>query len=125
VSSTPATHTAHPSHPPHTVEVHPTHTSTVRVSGRALVLLAIVCAIALLAIAPLRGYLDQRAQLAVLERQATVLEHRNAQLQHRIDELSDPNYLERLARECLGMVKPGETAFVIVPKHGSPQPPDC
>jgi len=125
VSSSPATRTGHPPHSPHTVEVHPTHTSTVRISGRALVLLAIVCAIAVLGIAPLRGYLGQRAQLADLQRQAATLEHENGQLQHKIDELSDPTYLERLARECLGMVKPGETAFVIVPKHGSPQPPDC
>jgi cell division protein FtsB len=79
----------------------------------------------LLGIAPLRGYLGQRSQLAQLRRQASVLEHQNATLQTKIDELSDPTYLERVARECLGMVKPGETAFVIVPKHGSPKPPDC
>jgi len=120
-----STATAHPPHPPHTVEVHPTRASTIRISGRALVLLAIVCAISVLAIAPFRGYMDQREQLAQLERQAATLEHQNAQLQHTIDELSDPTYLERLARECLGMVKPGETAFVIVPKHGSPTPPEC
>ena len=109
----------------HSLEVHPTHTSTVRISGRAVVLLAIVCAVMLLGIAPLRGYLGQRSQLAELRQQASALERQNAALQHRIDELSDPTYLERLARECLGMVKPGETAFVIVPKHGSPKPPDC
>ena len=34
-------------------------------------------------------------------------------------------FLERIARECLGMVKPGETAFVVVPAHGKPDPPDC
>jgi cell division protein FtsB len=89
------------------------------------VLLAIVCAVMLLGIAPLRGYLGQRSQLAELRRQASVLERQNATLQTKIDELSDPTYLDRVARECLGMVKPGETAFVIVPKHGSPKPPDC
>jgi cell division protein FtsL len=125
VTSTSATRTAHPPHPPHTVEVHPTHSSTVRISGRALVLLAIICAIGVLAISPFRGYLGQRAQLAQLQQQAAVLEHQNARLEQKIDELSDPTYLERLARECLGMVKPGETAFVIVPKDGRPQPPDC
>ena len=125
MSSTHATPATHPPHAPHSVDVHPTRTSTVRISARALVLLVIVGAIAVLGISPLRGYLDQRAQLAELRRQAATLEHQNAQLQHKIDELSDPTYLERLARECLGMVKPGETAFVIVPKHGSPTPPDC
>jgi len=125
VSSTQTTRAMHPPHTPHTVDVHPTRTSTVRISARALVLLAIVGAIAVLGISPLRGYIDQRAQLAELRRQAATLEHQNAGLQHTIDELSDPTYLERLARECLGMVKPGETAFVIVPKHGSPTPSDC
>ena len=125
MSSTQTTRAMHPPHTPHTVDVHPTRTSTVRISGRALVLLAIVGAIAVLGISPLRGYIDQRAQLAELRRQAATLEHQNAGLQHTIDELSDPTYLERLARECLGMVKPGETAFVIVPKHGSPTPSDC
>lgn len=107
------------------VDVHPTRRSTVRISGRAVVLLAIVFAIMLLGISPLRGYLAQRTQLADLRRQAATLEQQNARLQRQIDDLSDPTYLERLARECLGMVKPGETAFVIVPKNGSPTPPGC
>jgi cell division protein FtsB len=79
----------------------------------------------LLMIAPLRGYLDERSQLAVLRIQATQLDKQNATLQARIAQLSDSTYLEMLARECLGMVKPGETAFVIVPARGKPNPPDC
>jgi cell division protein FtsB len=37
--------------------------------------------------------------------------------------LRDPGFLERLARQCLGMVKPGEVAFVVVPVQGAPAPP--
>jgi cell division protein FtsB len=109
----------------HSVEVHPSQNTSVRLSGRAIALLFLACAVMLLGIAPLRGYLDERGQLADLRHQATQLESENAKLQTRIDQLSDPTYLERLARECLGMVEPGETAFVIVPKHGKPTPPDC
>ena len=83
----------------------------------------IALAVMLLAIAPLRGYLDERGQLADLRQQATVLEQQNQALQHTIDRLSDATFLERMARECLGMVKPGETAFVIVPARGKPDPP--
>lgn len=90
-----------------------------------MALLLIVLAVALLAIAPLRGYLDERGQLADLRNQATVLDRQNRELEQQILQLSDPTYLERLARECLGMVKPGETAFVIVPTHGKPDPTDC
>ena len=43
----------------------------------------------------------------------------------RIADLNDPRTLERLARECLGMVMPGETGFVAIPRGQAPTPPDC
>jgi cell division protein FtsB len=49
-----------------------------------------------------------------------VVEQQNEVLNARIFQLKDPAYLERLARECLGMVAPGETAFVMVPEQGPP-----
>ena len=96
-----------------------------RLNARAVALLLIALAVMLLAIAPLRGYMDERGQLTDLQNQASVLERQNRTLQTRIDQLSDATFLERIARECLGMVKPGETAFVVVPAHGKPDPPDC
>ena len=45
--------------------------------------------------------------------------------QRQIQRLHAPNYLERLARECLGMVRPGEVSFVVVPKDGGPKPAAC
>ena len=78
-----------------------------------------------LALAPLRTLLDQRGQLTKLEQQTAELEYRNAQLEQRIAQLNDPVYLERIARECLGMVEPGETAFVLIPKHGALPAPQC
>lgn len=109
----------------HSVEIHPSKNTSIRLSARAIALLFLVCAVMLLGIAPLRGYLDERGQLADLRQQATQLEAANTKLQTRIDRLSDAAYLEQLARRCLGMVYPGETAFVIVPKDGRPTPPDC
>ena len=109
----------------HTVVVRPSARSSLRLSGRAVALLLIALAVMLLAVAPLRGYLDERSDLAELRSHAAVLEQQNARLDDRIAQLSDATYLERLARECLGMVKPGETAFVVVPAHGEPDPPDC
>jgi cell division protein FtsB len=97
----------------------------VRVTPRAAVLLFTVFVVAMFAIAPIRGYLDQRAQLAVLDRQAAVLERENQSLQERIADLNDTRTLERLARECLGMVRPGEIGFVTIPKGEAPTPPDC
>jgi cell division protein FtsB len=91
-----------------------------RVSTRAAVLLILVLTVLTFAIAPLRALLAQRDKLDGLERQAQVLQSQNDALQRRILQLQDPAYLERLARECLGMVEPGETAFVTVPEEGPP-----
>ena len=51
--------------------------------------------------------------------------NRTTSSSERIADLNDPPTLERLARECLGMVKPGEIAFVPIPKGRAPTPPDC
>ena len=92
----------------------------VRVSTRAAVLLILVLTVLTFAIAPLRALLTERDELDRLQRQAQVLERQNAVLADRIRQLQDPAYLERLARTCLGMVDPGETAFVTVPEEGPP-----
>jgi cell division protein FtsB len=75
-----------------------------------------------LAVVPARAYLDQRARVAALELQAERLETQNAALSNRVAKLHDPAELERLARECLGMVRPGEIAFVM---PGTAPRPGC
>jgi cell division protein FtsB len=80
-----------------------------------------VCVIVLtFAIAPFRAYLVQRGQLAELNNQMQVLDQQNSDLGHQAIHLQDQTYLQQLARECLGMVRPGEIAFVMVPQHGKP-----
>jgi cell division protein FtsB len=97
----------------------------VRLTGRALGLLITVILVLVFAISPMRAYLEQRNDLRTLQQQTVLLQRANQQLSDQITELHDPTYLERLARECLGMVSPGETSFIAVPKNGAPQPPDC
>ncbi|HSL10477.1 MAG TPA: septum formation initiator family protein [Actinomycetota bacterium] len=99
--------------------------ASVRPSGRAAILLLAVFLLAMVSIAPTRVWLDQRSRLRDLERQAAQLEAANARLAERIADLRDPETLERLARECLGMVEPGEIAFITVPRDGAPTPPPC
>jgi cell division protein FtsB len=89
-----------------------------RVSARAVMLLMVVLVVLTLSVAPVRAYLDQRSRLSDLEHQAAQLEQRNTQLETTIRGLKDPAELERIARRCLGMVRPGELAFVTVPEHG-------
>jgi cell division protein FtsB len=69
---------------------------------------------ALYSVGPLQTYLAQRDRLAELERQTRVLQEQTRELRGRIRRLHDPGYLERVARECLGMVRPGEIAFIVV-----------
>jgi cell division protein FtsB len=76
-----------------------------------------------LSVAPAQMYFEQKEELARAEQQAASLERRNEALAVRADQLRDHAFLERLARQCLGMVKPGEIAFVVVPKEGAPAPP--
>jgi cell division protein FtsB len=67
---------------------------------------------------PLRSYLSQRTLLDRMARQAQILESQNIRLRQQVEQLNDPAYLERTARECLGMVRPGEILFTPTSRSG-------
>lgn len=73
---------------------------------------AVVLFLALLAVAALKSYRDlasERAHQHLLERQIQETVARSEWLRQRIDRLHhDPGMLERLAREDLGMARPGD-----------------
>ncbi len=83
-----------------------------RLTGRAAALLLAVAILVVMAIVPIGRYVDQRSAIADIERRAAELDTQNADLRAEISRLHQPTELERLARECLGMVGPGEVAFV-------------
>jgi len=94
-----------------------------RLTGRAAALLVTVMLLALLALVPAREFLDQRSKITELEQQAEQLARQNSRLEAQVERLHDPVELERLARECLGMVAPGETALIL--PDGNPDRADC
>lgn len=97
-----------------------------RMHARTLALAVLVVALLVASVYPIRTYITQQTQIHTLERDALILERANGHLEQRVKSLHNPSELERLARECLGMVKPGETAFVVVPKGGhAATPSDC
>jgi cell division protein FtsB len=96
-----------------------------RVTGRAIVLGVLIIGLLLSAMYPLRTYLAQRADIRSLEQRAHLLTRANQRLGGQIDDLRDPEYIERLARECLGMARPGETTFVVVTPGRPGPPPGC
>mgnify|MGYP003402683876 FL=1 len=94
-----------------------------RLTGRAAALLVAGTILGAMAIVPIGRYLDQSAAIADIERRAAELGSQNAELRAEISRLHDPTELEKLARECLGMVGPGEVAFVT--PGGRTLLPDC
>jgi cell division protein FtsL len=86
-------------------------------AGAAL-LLAVVVLLFALAV-PIRTLLQQRSDLAHLQKEEQTLRRDNETLRAQVTRLHDPAYLERVARECLGMAKPGEIQFVITQRTGS------
>ena len=76
------------------------------------VALILACAVALVALSMVRGSIRQRTQ-EVLD-QAAVLEHENAELAEKADDLGTGSSIKDIAREELGMVDPG--TIIIDPK---------
>jgi cell division protein FtsB len=93
-----------------------------RLTGRAGALLVAMTLLAMLALVPVRTFLEQRGHIADLERKTLALQVQNALLRRDISKLRHPVELERLARECLGMVGPGETALIV---PGAADRADC
>ena len=100
-------------------------TKGTRLTPRASILAFVVFVAAIFAVAPARAYLEQRSQQQQLAQQVHELQLENDALQQRLDDLRDPAHLEQLARECLGLVSPGEIAFVPIQRGSAPIPPSC
>jgi cell division protein FtsL len=83
------------------------------------VLLALIVLLLVVASAGvLRQYVAQRSEIDRLARRVEALETERVRLERELARLHDPEHLERLARECLGMVRPGEIRFVV--PNGTP-----
>lgn len=67
---------------------------------------------------------EQRTEIAESAAELEKLLAENAELQGRLDSLNTPVEIERLARERLGYVRAGETAFVVVSPPAEPAAPE-
>ncbi len=95
-----------------------------RPSFHSSVLILTLIVLGVMAVTPARQLYDQHRQTAAAQRELERLDTRNAKLQGQLDRLKDPDYLERLAREELGFVRPGEVSFLVVPPDPPPPPPE-
>ena len=90
-----------------------------RPSMRLALLLVVLVGLLFAFVYPTRTFLDQRSQTNKAREQLGVLEAENARLARESKRLSTDAEIERLAREQYGLVKPGETPWVILPAPSS------
>lgn len=76
-----------------------------------------------MAVQPTRQLLEQRTRMAGLTAELAELQATNQALARRIARLKDPAYIERRARAEIGLVRPGERAFVVMPPSRSRRDP--
>jgi cell division protein FtsB len=65
---------------------------------------------------PTRTYLDQRGLIHTAEERLDLIQRETEELQRDTDRLQGDAEVERIAREQYGLVRPGETPYVIVPE---------
>lgn len=75
-------------------------------------------------VVPYRQIIDSKRQVDSARSQLATLESDNTSLQADVDALGTDEEIEKLAREKLGYVRPGETSFVVVvpPESGQQRP---
>lgn len=71
---------------------------------------------------PARALVSQRERIGELEERRSALRSENAKLATQVARLEDPEQLEVLARERLGLVRPGERAYFVEPTQTPPPP---
>ncbi|MFF3687355.1 septum formation initiator family protein [Streptomyces sp. NPDC002187] len=85
-----------------------------RLTGRAAFLALVVCSLVVALAYPMRQYVSQRAEIAEQQRRMAEARQRVEELRDEKARLQDDMYIQRLAREHLHYVRPGETGFITV-----------
>jgi cell division protein FtsB len=91
-----------------------------RFTGRAAVLVVVVCAVALSLAYPVREYIAQRRQIDQLMAQQQQVTTQLSKLRAVQREITSPAYVEQQARDRLHMCLPSQTCYTVV--GGQPRP---
>jgi cell division protein FtsB len=68
-----------------------------------------------MAIEPTRQLLDQRDRISGVASELENIQKGNLELAAQIERLNNDDYIEQRARAQIGLVRPGETTFVVMP----------
>ena len=90
------------------------------IGPQIVVLLLVLGLLGAMAIQPTRQLIEQRERIAGMSEDLEEIERSNRRLDARIERLNDPDFLEQRARD-LGLVRPGETAYVVMPPSKLPR----
>jgi cell division protein FtsB len=85
------------------------------VRARGAVVATLLGVLLMSALYPIRQYVGQKSHVRDLVAQEHQLSGRIAELRHQQGLLLSDDEIERIAREELGMVRPGEVAFAVLP----------
>lgn len=98
-----------------------------------VVFLLVLGLLAAMAIEPTIELMEQNERIARMKSELRTIESTNDRLERRIARLDDPDFLEQKAREQIGLVRPDETTYLVVPpgrdetrakkKRAEPAPP--
>ena len=85
-------------------------------AGAPIVVVLLILGLAgAMAIQPTRQLFEQRQRIAEMTAELRRTQDANRRLAGDIERLGDPDYLEQQAREQFGLVRPGETTYVVMP----------
>jgi len=84
------------------------------ITGRALVLGAVVVILVVMLAAPLHRFITARSNLRQAEQQRVSDQRQVQQLTQQSNQLDDPDYIEAQARSRLQYAMPGETVYTVL-----------
>lgn len=92
-----------------------------RLTGRAALLVLVVCSLLVALSYPMRQYVSQRADIAGLQREREAVGQRVERLRDLKARWQDDAYAEQQARARLHYVMPGETGYIMIDKGTAEQ----
>ena len=88
------------------------------VGAQVIALVLVLGLVSAMAIQPTRELLAQQHRITATARELHRTQQANDQLAERIARLQSPDFIEEQARAEIGLVRPGEIAYVVMPKAG-------
>ncbi len=93
-------------------------------TGRAVIVVCVVAALAISLAVPVRELLSQRSEIAALQVEVTETQERVDDLTDRVADWNDPAYVVAQARSRLHFVFPGEVGYVVLGADERPLTPE-